>query len=75
MATPVVNQIVEQVRALPDTLQHQVLDFVRSLRAFAKRGTPGSHLLQFAGGISLEDVTRMRDAIESDCERIDGNEW
>ena len=75
MAIPVLNQIVEQVKALPDHLQHQVLTFVRSLRTIAGRGTPGSSLLQFAGGITMEDVARMREAIENDCERIDGNEW
>jgi hypothetical protein len=75
MAIPVLNQIVEQVKALPDNLQHQVLTFVRSLRTIAGRGTQGSLLLQFAGGISRDDVDRMREAIESDCERVDGNEW
>jgi len=75
MATPVLNQIIDQVKALPDNLQHQVLTFVRSLRSVTGRGTPGSMLLQFAGGISMDDVTSMRNAIESDCERVDGNEW
>ncbi|HEX9333562.1 MAG TPA: hypothetical protein VF896_16835 [Anaerolineales bacterium] len=75
MATPVINQIVEQVKALPDHLQHQVLTFVRSLRTFAGRGTSGASLLQFAGGISMDDVDSMREAIENDCERVDKNEW
>jgi hypothetical protein len=75
MAIPVLNQIVEQVKALPDNLQHQVLTFVRSLRTVAGRGTQGSLLLQFAGGISLDDVDIMRATIENDCERVDGNEW
>jgi len=75
MAIPVLNQIVEQVKALPDNLQHQVLMFVRSLRTVAGRGTHGSLLLQFAGGISSDDVASMREAIENDCERVDGNEW
>jgi len=75
MAAPVLTQIMEQVKALPDNLQHQVLTFVRTLRTIAGRGTPGSMLLQFAGGISLDDVASMRDAIEDDCERVDRNEW
>jgi len=75
MAVPILQQIVEQVKALPDNLQHQVLTFVRSLRTVAGRGTPGSLLIQFAGGISIDDVASMREAIENDCERIDGNEW
>jgi hypothetical protein len=75
MALPVLNQIIDQVKALPDNLQHQVLAFVRSLRSAAGRGTPGLMLLQFAGGISMDDVDRMREAIESDCEQVEGNEW
>lgn len=75
MAIPILEQIVEQVRALPDNLQHQVLTFVRTLRTVARRGTPGQVLLQFAGRISMEDVDSMREAIENDCERLDGNEW
>ena len=75
MAIPVLNQIMEQVKALPDNLQHQVLTFVRSLRTVSGRGTHGSLLLQFAGGISSDDVASMREAIENDCERVDGNEW
>ena len=75
MAIPVLDQIVEQVKALPDNLQHQVLTFVHSLRTIAGRGTQGSRLLQFAGGISMDDVATMREAIENDCERVDGNEW
>lgn len=75
MAIPVINQIVEQVKALPDNLQHQVLNFVRSLRTEAGRGTPGSFLLQFAGVISMDDIVSMREAIEEDCEQVDRNEW
>ena len=75
MAIPLLEQIVEQVKALPDNLQHQVLTFVRSLRTIAGRGTPGSLLIQFAGGISVDDVATMREAIENDCERVDRNEW
>ena len=75
MAIPVLDQIVEQVRALPDNLQHQVLTFVRSLRTVTERGTHGSLLLKFAGGISTNDVDSMREAIENDCERVDRDEW
>lgn len=75
MAIPLLEQIVEQVKAIPDNLQHQVLTFVRSLRTAAGRGSPGSLLIQFAGGISMDDVTTMREAIENDCERVDRNEW
>jgi hypothetical protein len=59
MAIPVLEQIVEQVKALPDNLQHQVLTFVRSLHTTAGRGTPDALLLQLAGVISVDDVASI----------------
>ena len=34
-------------------------------------GTPGATLLKIAGSIDPQDLKRMSDAIEQDCERID----
>jgi hypothetical protein len=39
------------------------------------RGVPGSVLLEFAGAISPEDVARMNNVIEEECERVDPDEW
>jgi hypothetical protein len=36
---------------------------------------PGKILLQFSGTISLEDLEVMQQAIETDCEQVDLNEW
>ncbi len=35
------------------------------------QGTPSTVLLEFAGSIEAEDVRRMEQVIEEDCERID----
>jgi hypothetical protein len=75
MTTPVLTEIVEQVKILPDKLQFQVLAFVRTLRTLAQKGTPGKSLLKFAGSISAKDVEEMREAIETGCEQVDLNEW
>jgi hypothetical protein len=55
MAAPLVSEILEQVKALPDNLQHQVLSFARALRTITQQGIPGKLYLQFAGSIPTED--------------------
>lgn len=75
MAAPLVSEIMEQVKALPDNLQYQVLSFARTLRTITQQGIPGKLLLQFAGSIPADDVEQIRQAIETDCEQVDWNEW
>jgi hypothetical protein len=75
MAAPLVSEILEQVKALPDNLQHQVLSFARSLRTITQPGIPGKVYMQFTGSIPAEDVEKIRRAIETDCERVDPHEW
>ena len=38
-------------------------------------GKPGWTLIRFAGWIAPDDLTLMREAIESGCERVDLDEW
>jgi hypothetical protein len=75
MTAPIVSEILEQVKALPDSLQNQVLSFARALRLITQQGIPGKSYLQFAGSIPTEDIEEIRRAIETDCEQIDPNEW
>lgn len=75
MSNTIINEVVEQLRTLPDNLQQEVLRFTQKLKLSSKRGVPGKNLLQFAGAISHEDLEIMRQAIESDCEQVDLNEW
>ena len=75
MVTPVLTEILEQVKMLPDNLQYQVLTFIRTLRTLTQQGTPGNVLLQFAGSIPAQDVEAIRQAIETGCEQVDLNEW
>jgi len=37
------------------------------------KGTPGIHLLKFAGTLRAEDAEEMMRAIECDCRRVDVN--
>ena len=75
MNTSVIEQVVEQLRAMPQPLQWRVLEFARTLVGSKIRGVSGQQLLRFAGTISPDDLQLMRVAIEQDCERIDLNEW
>jgi hypothetical protein len=75
MSIPIIDEVVEQLKVMPQHLQWQVLEFVRALVKAEVRGTPGQQLLRFAGSIPLDDLQLMREAIEQDCERVDVDEW
>jgi hypothetical protein len=75
MDTPIVDKVIEQLRALPQELQWRVLEFTRALAQSTPRGVPGRQLLHLAGTISPEDAELMREAIERGCEQVDANEW
>jgi hypothetical protein len=75
MDTPILNQLTEKIKSLPDNLQRQVLIFVDALHVSSMRGTPGKMLLEFSGAISADDLASMAQAIQSGCEQVDGSEW
>lgn len=75
MNIPIIDEVFEQLKVMPQHLQWQVLEFVRTLVKAEVRGTPGSQLLCFAGSIPIDDLQLMREAIEQDCEQVDINEW
>jgi hypothetical protein len=75
MNIPIIDEVVEQLKVMPQHLQWQVLEFVRALIKAEVPGTPGQQLLRFAGSISPDDLKLMREAIEQDCERVDADEW
>jgi hypothetical protein len=75
MNTSIIEQLVEQLRTMPQPLQWQVLEFARTLVDSKVQGVSGQQLLRFAGAISSDDLRLMREAIEQDCERVDLNEW
>ncbi len=75
METPIVEEVIEQIKALPQELQRRVLEFTRALAQSTPRGIPGQELLRFAGVIPRDDVRLMSEAIEQGCARVDTNEW
>lgn len=75
MDTPIVEKVIEQLKALPQELQRRVLEFTRALAESTPRGVPGQQLLRFAGAIPRDDIRLMSEAIERGCEQVDTNEW
>lgn len=75
MTISIVDEVVEQLKVMPQHLQWQVLEFVRMLVKTEVRGTPGQQLLRFAGSISPDDLQLMHEAIKQDCEQVDVDEW
>ena len=73
--TSVEKEILANIHKLGEGQQAEVLEFVRSLAKSEMKGAPGKALLRFAGTIDREDLHRMTEAIQADCESVDSNEW
>ena len=70
--TTKVKEILKQLEKLEEAEQERVLLFVKRMAGLHKQ--PGT-IMQLAGTIEKADLKSMKDAIEKDCENIDGNEW
>ena len=75
MKSIIIDQLIEQLKALPYDQQRRVLEFARALVLSTPRGVAGADLLRFAGTIPQEDVRRIQEAIEQGCEHVNKDEW
>jgi hypothetical protein len=75
MNISVIDEVIEQLKAMPQDLQGRVLEFARKLAQSQVRGTPGQQLLHFAGAIPSDDLQLMREVIEQGCEQVDSNKF
>uniref|UniRef100_B3ELY1 DUF2281 domain-containing protein n=1 Tax=Chlorobium phaeobacteroides (strain BS1) TaxID=331678 RepID=B3ELY1_CHLPB len=75
MSSTIKNRVIEQIENLPADLQQQVLIFIKSLQIKEQKGVAGKQLLDFAGGITLNDLKLMQKEIEEGCEKVDLHEW
>lgn len=75
MNTSIIEQVVEQLSAMPPSLQEKVLQFAYGLGQPRPQGTPGQALIRFAGSIPSDDLSLIQAAIEQDCEQVDQDEW
>jgi len=69
------DQLLEQFDNLSPEQQRRLVEYAQSLGASRPRGVPGRDLLRFAGMIDADDLRRMAEAIDNDCEQIDLHEW
>jgi hypothetical protein len=75
MNSAIISQVIDQLQAMPQPLQLQVLEFARTLLTSQLRGVPGKQLLCFAGSIPIDELNAIQEAIKQDCEQVDLNEW
>jgi hypothetical protein len=75
MNISIIDEVIEQLKGMPQHLQWQVLEFTRNLVNSQVKGTPGKKLLHLAGSIPTDDLQLMREAIEEGCEQVDVDEW
>ena len=73
--TSVEKEILDEIHKLGKGQQAEVLEFVRSLAKSEMEGASGKTLLRFAGTIDREDLDKMAEAIQADCESVDPDEW
>ncbi len=67
------QQILDQLDRLDTDKQRQVLEYAQRLST--PQGVPGESLFRFIGLIPTDDLEKMAQAIEEDCENIDLDEW
>ena len=69
------EELRRHLALLPLIRQRQVLDFARSLSTVEPGGLKGSSLLPFAGTIPPDELARMQEVIDADCEQVDVRDW
>jgi len=67
------NTIINSISQLNYYQQTKLLEFINSL--VSANSTDKQGILKFAGAIDKEDLLKMEQAINADCEKIDSNEW
>ncbi len=75
MSNAMIAEVIQRMENLPYDLQHQALNFIKSLSPSLHQGVPGKALLPFAGIIPADELQLMNEAIERDCKQVDLNEW
>lgn len=65
------QELQRQMERLSDDQQRQVVDFARSLKKPRPKGVSPESLRKYIGSIPIDDLERMKAAIEADCERIE----
>lgn len=73
ISTEILKNVKEIAASWADSIAIDICLEVNTINR--QKGTPGKDLLQFGGRINAEDLALMSQAIETDCEKVDFNEW
>lgn len=66
------DTLIMQLEQLPHELQLRVLEYAKAL---SPKGVDGKNLLRFEGFIPEEELRRISQAIDNDCEKVDIHGW
>ncbi|MDZ4807110.1 MAG: hypothetical protein SGI96_02465 [Bacteroidota bacterium] len=66
------SEFFDNLGLLTKEQQYKALAYLKSL---SKKIQNVQELLKFAGSIDLTSIRKISEAISTDCEKIDGNEW
>jgi hypothetical protein len=69
------EEILNQLGQLSSEHQRLVLEYAQKLAISEVKGVPGKNLLRFSGTFSEADADAISRIIESNCERVDVDEW
>ena len=71
------EELLKQLEQLSLDKQRELLAYACSLMESASpsTGTPGKELVRFGGVIEANDLLKIAQAIEDDCERVDLGAW
>jgi predicted nucleic acid-binding protein len=64
--------ILEELQRLSEVQQAHLLHFIQSM---LPNNQPTSDLLRFAGAIDSGELQTMQSAIDTDCNKVDADEW
>jgi len=69
------QSINDYIKTLNIDEQKRILELVRNLSLSKSKGAKGNDVIKFAASISPDDLSKMKKAIDLDCEKADDNEW
>jgi predicted nucleic acid-binding protein len=64
--------ILEELQHLSEVQQANLLHFIQSM---LPNNQPTSNLLRFVGAIDSGELQMIQSAIDTDCNKIDADEW
>jgi hypothetical protein len=74
---PLRDELLRNLEKLSPEKQGELVAFARSLTesALPVRGTKGKDLVGFSGAIAPNDLEKIGQAIQEDCEQVDRSAW